>query len=62
MIFLLQYVLELDALGLVALPAIETVQAVFYWIGFALMGVAALLAVVSGVIYAKDSAGLFRDK
>ena len=61
-IFLLQYVLELDALGLVALPAIETVQAVFYWIGFALMGVAALLAVVSGVIYAKDSAGLFRDK
>ena len=61
-IFLLQYVLELDALGLVALPAIETVQAVFYWIGFALMCVAALLAVVSGVIYAKDSAGLFRDK
>ena len=61
-IFLLQYVLELDTLGLVALPAIETVQAVFYWIGFALMGVAALLAVVSGVIYAKDSAELFRDK
>ena len=59
---ILQYVLELDTLGLVALPAIETVQAVFYWIGFALMGVAALLAVVSGVIYAKDSAGLFRDK
>ena len=61
-IFLLQYVLELHALGLIALPAYETLQAVFYWIGFALMGVAALLAAISGVIYAKDSAALFRDR
>lgn len=61
-IFLLQYVLELHTLGLIALPAYETLQAVFYWIGFALMGVAALLAAISGVIYAKDSAALFRDR
>lgn len=61
-IFLLQYVLELHTLGIITLPAVETVRAAFDWIGFALMGIAALLAVVSGVIYAKDSAALFRDK
>lgn len=61
-IFALQYVLELHALGILTLPAVETVRVVFGWIGFALMGIAALLAAVSGVIYAKDSAALFRDK
>lgn len=61
-IFALQYVLELHALGILTLPAVETVRAVFGWIGFALMGIAALLAAISGVIYAKDSAALFRDK
>lgn len=61
-IFALQYVLELHALGILTLPAVETVRAVFGWIGFALMGIAALLAAVSGVIYVKDSAALFRDK
>ena len=61
-IFALQYVLELHALGAVTLANAETLCAVFDWIGFALMGVAALLAVVSGVIYAKDSASLFRDR
>ena len=61
-IFALQYVLELHALGILTLPAVETVRAVFGWIGFVLMGIAALLAAVSGVIYAKDSAALFRDK
>lgn len=61
-IFALQYVLELHALGVITLSAVGTVQTVFDWIGFALMGVAALLAAVSGVIYAKDSAALFREK
>lgn len=61
-IFALQYVLELHALGVITLSAVGTVQTVFDWIGFALMGIAALLAAVSGVIYAKDSAALFRDK
>lgn len=61
-IFALQYVLELHALGAVTLANAETLSAVFDWIGFALMGVAALLAVISGVIYAKDSASLFRDR
>ncbi len=61
-IFFLQYLLELDGLGILTLPAYDTLQAVFGWIGFVLMGIAALLAVVSGVIYAKDSAALFREK
>lgn len=61
-IFALQYVLELHALGVITLSAVGTVQTVFDWIGFALMGIAALLAAISGVIYAKDSAALFRDK
>lgn len=61
-IFFLQYLLELDGLGILTLPAYDTLQVVFGWIGFVLMGIAALLAVVSGVIYAKDSAALFREK
>ncbi len=61
-IFFLQYLLELDGLGILALPVRDTLQVVFGWVGFALMGIAALLAVVSGVIYAKDSAALFREK
>lgn len=61
-VFILQYVLELNTLGVITLTAIETVQTVFYWIQFVFMGIATLLAVISGVIYAKDSAELFRDK
>lgn len=59
--FILQYVLELHELGVITLAAYGAVSAVFYWIGFAFMGIATLLAVISGVIYAKDSAKLFHD-
>lgn len=60
-VFILQYVLELHELGVITLAAYDAVSAVFYWIGFAFMGIATLLAVISGVIYAKDSAKLFHD-
>lgn len=60
-VFILQYVLELHGLGVITLAAYDAVSTVFYWIGFAFMGIATLLAVISGVIYAKDSADLFHD-
>ncbi len=59
--FTAQYVLELHTLGVVAIPAFDTVSAVLGAVCFVFMGVATLLAVISGVIYAKDSAGLFKD-
>lgn len=60
-VFILQYVLELHELGVITLAAYGAVSAAFYWIGFAFMGIATLLAVISGVIYTKDSAKLFHD-
>lgn len=60
-VFVLQYVLELHSLGVITLAAFDAVSTVFYWIGFVFMGIATLLAVISGVIYAKDSASLFKD-
>ena len=60
-IFLTQYVLELHTLGVVMLASFETLRAVFGWVNFVFMGIATALAVISGVIYAKDSAGLFKD-
>ena len=60
-IFAAQYVLELHHLGVFALPMYEVWASVLGWFGFACMAVATALAVISGVIYAKDSAGLFKD-
>lgn len=59
--FTAQYVLELHTMGVVAIPAFATVSAVLGAVCFVFMGIATLLAVISGVIYAKDSAGLFKD-
>lgn len=59
--FTAQYVLELHTMDVVAIPAFDTVSAVLGAVCFVFMGIATLLAVISGVIYAKDSAGLFKD-
>lgn len=60
-IFAAQYVLELHALGVFTLPAYDVFALTLNTLGFVGMTVATALAVVSGVIYAKDSADLFKD-
>ena len=60
-IFAAQYVLELHALGAVTLPAYDTFVTVLHGLSFVGMLTATALAVISGVIYAKDSADLFKD-
>lgn len=62
LIFAMQYVLELDALGVLALPDAAGLAAVFSWIGFALMAVATFFALWSGVVYAWDNRAVFRDR
>ena len=60
-IFASQYVLELDALHILTLPNLSVWETVLNGFGFICMAFATLMAVLSGVIYAKDSAGLFKD-
>ena len=60
-VFLTQYVLELHNLCLIILPEYVMWESVFNSGNFVFMGIATLMAVLSGVIYAKDSAGLFKD-
>ena len=60
-IFAAQYVLELHALGVFTLPGYDVFALVLDTLCFVGMTVATVLAVVSGVIYAKDSADLFKD-
>ena len=60
-IFAAQYVLELDALHVLTLPNLPVWETVLNGFGFVCMAFATLMAVLSGVIYAKDSAGLFKD-
>ena len=60
-IFAAQYVLELHALGVVELPNVTLWALVLNGFGFVCMAFATLMAVISGLIYAKDSAGLFKD-
>ena len=60
-IFAAQYVLELNALNVITLPNLSVWNTVLNGFGFVCMAFATLMAVLSGVIYAKDSAGLFKD-
>ena len=60
-VFLTQYVLELHNLCLIILPEYVLWETVFNGVNFVFMGFATLMAVLSGVIYAKDSASLFKD-
>lgn len=60
-IFAAQYVLELNALHVLTLPNLPVWETVLNGAGFVCMAFATLMAVLSGVIYAKDSAGLFKD-
>ena len=60
-IFASQYVLELHALHVFTLPNLSVWETVLNGFGFVCMAFATLMAVISGVIYAKDSAGLFKD-
>ena len=60
-VFLTQYVLELHNLCLIILPEYVMWESVFNSVNFVFMGIAMLMAVLSGVIYAKDSASLFKD-
>ena len=55
-----QYILDLGAYGILALPT-ETLSPIFTWVNFAVMAIATLLAVVSGIIYAKDAKDLFTE-
>ncbi len=59
--FAAQYVMELHMLGVVTLPAYDAFVAVLHGLSFVGMLTATALAVISGVIYAKDSADLFKD-
>lgn len=61
MIFAMQYILELNALQILVLPDAALFASVFSWIGFALMAVTTLFALLSGIIYAKDNAAVFQD-
>ena len=61
-IFAMQWVLEMHRMGLYTLPAFETFSAVFGWAGEALVAVATVFAVASGLVYFKDNARLFRDR
>ena len=60
-VFAAQYVLELHDLCVIVLPEYVMWASVFSGISFVCMAFATLMAVISGVIYAKDSAGLFKD-
>lgn len=60
-VFAAQYVLELHTLGVFTLPGYDVFALVLDTLCFVGMTVATVLAVVSGVIYAKDSADLFKD-
>lgn len=57
---LTQYILDLGAYGILALP-METLSPIFTWVNFVVMAIATLLAVVSGIIYAKDAKDLFTE-
>ncbi len=59
-IFASQYVLELHDLCIITLPYM-TFSNILGGFSFICMAVATALAVISGVIYAKDSASLFTD-
>ena len=59
-VLLTQYILDLGAYGLLALPT-ETLSSIFTWVNFVVMALATLLAVVSGIIYAKDAKDLFTE-
>lgn len=59
-VLLTQYILDLGAYGILALPT-ETLSPIFTWVNFVVMAIAALLAVVSGIIYAKDAKDLFTE-
>lgn len=59
-VLLTQYILDLGAYGIFALPT-ETLSPIFTWVNFAVMAIATLLAVVSGIIYAKDAKDLFTE-
>ena len=59
-VFASQYVLELHDLCIISLPYM-LVSDILSAFSFVCMTAATALAVISGVIYAKDSAGLFTD-
>lgn len=59
-VLLTQYILDLGSYGILALPT-ETLSPIFTWVNFAVMAIATLLAVVSGIIYAKDAKDLFTE-
>lgn len=59
-VLLTQYILDLGAYGLLALPT-EMLSSIFTWVNFVVMAIATLLAVVSGIIYAKDAKELFTE-
>lgn len=59
-VFASQYVLELHDLCIISLPYM-TFSNILGGFSFVCMAVATALTVISGVIYAKDSAGLFTD-
>ena len=59
-VLLTQYILDLGAYGILALP-METLSPIFTWVNFVVMAIATLLAVVSGIIYAKDAKDLFTE-
>lgn len=59
-VLLTQYILDLGAYGILALPT-ETLSPIFTWVNFVVMAIATLLAVVSGIIYAKDAKDLFTE-
>ena len=59
-VLLTQYILDLGAYGILALPT-EMLSPIFTWVNFVVMAIAALLAVVSGIIYAKDAKDLFTE-
>lgn len=59
-VLLTQYILDLGAYGILALPT-ETLSPIFTWVNFVVMAIATLLAVVSGIIYAKGAKDLFTE-
>ena len=59
-VLLTQYILDLGTYGILALPT-ETLSPIFTWVNFVVMAIATLLAVVSGIIYAKDAKDLFTE-
>ena len=59
-VLLTQYILDLGAYGILVLPT-ETLSPIFTWVNFVVMAIATLLAVVSGIIYAKDAKDLFTE-